>query len=154
MSFWVNIEDLVKLRVGKKVRIFIILSFPLLKKWKNWSVQRFIPRNLRGRLPNFYGANTITHLMSINPIASRFTHTRESRKCCLNLVSTPYSFQKHFSTFLNHFFQSIINGVQSITNGFSIGSLPHLWWSFQPTTFQKPKTISYLTKENESKSKF
>ena len=121
-----NIEELVKLSVGKKVKIFIVLSIPLLKKRKRRSVQRFIPRNLRGRLPYFYGANKITHLMSINPIASHFTHTCERRKCCLNLVSTQESFQKHFSTFLNHFFQSIINGVQSITNGFSIGSLPHI----------------------------
>ena len=154
MSLWVNIEDFVKLRIGKKVRIFIVLSFPLLKKRKSRSVHRFTPRNLRGRLPYFYGANTITHLLSINPITSHFTHTCERRKCWLNPISTPKSFQKHFSTFPNHFFHSIINGVQSITNGFPIGSLPHLRWSFQATTFQKPKTISYLKKENESKSKF
>ena len=143
MSLRVNVEDFVKLCVVKKVKIFIVLSFPLLKKWKSQSVWMFIPRNLRGRLPYFYGANTITHLMSINPITSHFTHTCERRKFCLNLVSTPQSFQKHFSTVLNHFLQSIINGVQSITNGFSLGSLPHLRCSFQATTFQKPKTISY-----------
>ena len=89
MSLRVNIEDFVKLRIVRKVRIFIVQSFPPLKKSKSRSVRMIIPRNIRGRLPYIYGANTITHLMSTNPITSHFTQTCERRKCCLNLVSTP-----------------------------------------------------------------